>query len=223
MTSANWDEVGKAMSRDMNAERVEDYFKKPLQESICQEGERSFLAASDDLLMLLVLTYIDLLGYLYKGSSKSVCAVEFIREYLGRVDQRYGELGSLLYYTLRHGMVHLATPKRIRLQDGKILDFLFIRSRQREDCFKIVKIPEAQRTGTVDIYRLTLDIPLLYRDLLSAIYMYAEDIRHNQTLSDVFKEAFETRRKPERAKEIISRKYIRDSDFAFIREQISRL
>jgi len=225
MTSANWDEVGKAMSRDMNADRVEDYFKKPLQESICQEGERSCLAASDDLLMLLVLTYIDLLGYLYKGSSKSVCAVEFIREYLGRVDQRYAELGSLLYYTLRHGMVHLATPKRIRLQDGKILDFLFIRSRQREDCFKIVKIPEAQRTGTVDIYRLTLDIPLLYRDLLSAIDMYAEDIRHNQALSDVFRGAFETRRKPERSREeeIISRQYIRDSDFAFVREQISKL
>ena len=225
MTHARYDnpELAKAIYRHMNAERVEDYFKKPLQESICQEGERTFLAASDDLLMLLVLTYINLLGYLYKGSSKSVCAVEFIREYLGRIDQRYAELGSLLYYTLRHGMVHLATPKRIRLQDGKILDFLFTRSRQREDCFRIVKIPEAQRTGTVDIYRLTLDIPLLYRDLLSAIDMYAEDIRHNQTLSDVFGEAFEARRKPERAKELISRKYIRDSDFAFVREQISKL
>jgi len=228
VTHARYDnpELAKAMYRDMNAESVMEYVKVPLEEAIHFEGEKAFLVASDDLLMLLVLTYIDLLGYLYEGISKSVCAVEFIREYLGRVDQRYTELGGLLYYALRHGMVHLATPKRIRLQDGKILDFSFHRTGRREDSFKIEKWPEPRKTGeVVDIYRLTLDIPLLYRDLLSAIGMYAEDIRHNQALSDVFREAFETRRKPERAKEeeIISRKYIQDSDFAFVREQISRL
>jgi len=227
VTHATYDasELAKAMYRSMNAERVEDYVKKPLQESIHQEGERTFLAASDDLLMLLVLTHIDLLGYLYKGSSKSSYAVGFIRDYLGRIDPRYVEVGGLLYDALRHGMVHLATPKRIRLQDGKILDFLFIRSGRREDCLKIKKIPETQRTGVVDIYRLTLDIPLLYRDLLSAIDMYAEDIRHNQELSDVFSKAFEARRKPEKEKEedLTGKPYIRKSDFDFVREQILRL
>ncbi len=227
MTNPNSDEEErvKAMYRPGNAELVTEYVKEPLQEMIHYEGERTFLRASDDLLMLLVLTHIDLLGYLYKGSSKSSYAVGFIRDYLGRIDPRYVEVGGLLYDALRHGMVHLATPKRIRLQDGKILDFLFIRSGRREDCLKIKKIPETQRTGVVDIYRLTLDIPLLYRDLLSAIDMYVEDIRHNQELSDVFSKAFETRRKPEKEKEekLLSKPYIQDSDFAFVRRQISNL
>jgi len=226
MTTPNSDEEErvKAMYRSGNAKRVTEFVKVPVQEWIHFEGERAFLVAADDLLMLLVLTYIDLLGYLYKGISKPVCAVEFIREYLGKVDQRYTELGGLLYYALRHGMVHLATPKRIKLEDGTILDFSFHRSGRREDYLKITKYPENSATSTiVYIYRLSLDIPLLYRDLLSAIDEYTEDIKVNTELSDVFTEAFIARRKPERVKEIISRKYIRDSDFAFVREQISRL
>ena len=113
--NSNEEERVKAMYRLGNAERVTELVKVPLQEAIHFEGERAFLAASDDLLMLLVFTYIDLLGYLYKGYSKSIYAVEFIRKYLGRIDKRYVEVGGLLYYALRHGMVHLATPKRIKL------------------------------------------------------------------------------------------------------------
>ena len=222
-----WDEeeIVKGMHRITNAERVIEYVKEPLQEIIHNEGERTFLTASDDLLMLTVFTYINLLGYLYKGSDESKYAVEFIREYLGRIDPRYAEVGGLLYDGLRHGLIHLATPKRIELQDGKILDFSFHRSGQREDYLKIVKMPEKQSAGAiVDIFRLTLDIPLLYRDLLSAIDKYTEDIRVNQELSDVFNVAFETRRKPEKEKKLLHDKsYVQDSDFAFIREQMSKL
>ena len=228
MTNASWDEeaIGKALLRRVEASRLEEYLKEPLEEMIHYEGERTFLSASDDLLVLLVFTYIDLLGYLYKGKNSSSNAVEFMREYLGRVDKRYEEVSGLLYDALRHGYIHLATPKRIELQDKKILDFSFIRSGWREDYLKVAKMRETQSTGsTVDIYRLSLDLPLLYKDLLSAIDKYAEDIRHNEALSDIFRKTFETRRKPEKAREevLLGKPYIQDSDFAFVRNQISNL
>ena len=114
MTSSNSDEEEKekARYRVSNQQRVIELVKVPLQEAIHFEGERAFLRASDDLLMLLVFTYINLLGYYYKGSPEAVHAVEFIRVYLGKVDHRYTEVGGLLYYALRHGMVHLATPNK---------------------------------------------------------------------------------------------------------------
>jgi len=227
MTNSNWEneEIAKAMRRQMNAEYVKEYIKEPLEEMITpSEEEGTPRGISDDLIMLSIFPYIDLLGYLYKGRSSSINAVEFMREYLGRVDNRYQEVSGLIYDALRHGYIHLATPKRVKLRDGKVLDFLFIRSGQREEYFKVTKMQELQRTGVrVDIYRLSLDLPLLYKDLLSAIDKYAEDIREKQELSDTFREALETRRKPEKAKEenLLNKPYIQQSDFDFVRAQIN--
>lgn len=142
MTNSNCEneEIAKAMTRQMNAEYVKEYIKEPLEEMITpSEKEETLRRISDDLIMLSVFPYIDLLGYLYKGRSSSINAVEFMREYLGRVDNRYQEVSGLIYDALRHGYIHLATPKRVKLQDGKVLDFLFIRSGQREECFKVTK------------------------------------------------------------------------------------
>lgn len=227
MTNSNYEheEIAKAMTRQMNAEYVKEYIKEPLEEMITPSGEeRTPRSISDDLIILAVFTYIDLLGYLYKGRSSSSNAVEFMREYLGRVDNRYQEMSGLIYDALRHGYIHLATPKRIKLKDGKVLDFLFIRSGQRQECFRVTKRQEQLRTGVrIDIYRLSLDLPLLYRDLLSAIDKYAEDIRNRQELSDTFWNAFQTRRKPEKAgeEELLSKPYMQQSDFDFVRVGIS--
>jgi len=227
MTNSNWEneEIAKAMRRQMNAEDVKEYIKEPLEEMITpSEKEGTPRKMSDDLIMLSIFPYIDLLGYLYKGRSSSINAVKFMREYLGRVDNRYQEVSGLIYDALRHGYIHLATPKRVKLRDGKVLDFLFIRSGKREEYLKVKKMQEVQRTGArEDVYRLSLDLPLLYRDLLSAIDKYAEDIREKQELSDTFREAFETRRKPEKAKEeeLLNKPYIQQSDFDFVRAQIN--
>ena len=119
-------------------------------------------------------------------------AVEFMREYLGGMDNRYEEVSGLFYDALRHGYIHLATPKRVELQDKKILDFPFICYGWREDYLKVAKMRETQSTGsTVEIYRISLDLPLPYKDLLSATDKYAEDIRHNQALADIFRKTFE--------------------------------
>lgn len=228
MTNANWDEVGKALTRRLHADYLETHIKEPFKGSVttllAEDG--MFLSESMDVVLLFVFTYIDLLGYLYKGTNSSNNAVEFMRKYLGKVDKRYKEASGLLYDALRHGYTHLATPKRIELKDGKILDFSFLLAGQREDHLKLKKTTEMQRIGgRVDIYGLSLSLSLLYEDLVSAMDIYAEDIRHNQELSDTFWEAFETRRRPQNAKEeeLLSKPYIQDSDFAFVKEQIPNL
>lgn len=230
MTSSNWDdkELAKTLDRSNKAAYVISHIKEPLEEIIntFRTKKGMFPSESINILLLLIFTYIDLLGYLYKSNTSSFNAVEFIREYLGRVDPRYKEIGGLLYDAFRHGLVHLATPKRIQLKNGIILDFLFTLVGQRENNFKVSKTHEIQKTGgRVDIHRLSLNLSLLYEDLLSAIDLYTDDVRHNQALSDIFWRAFETRRKPEKAKEaaLLSKPYIQESDFNFVRKQISSL
>ena len=65
--------------------------------------------------------------------------------------------------------------------------------------------------------KLLISLSLLYDDLLSAIDLFAKDIRCNQELSDIFKGAFETRREPEEERDLLrERNYIQGSDFDFI-------
>jgi len=227
-TNSDENELAKSLNRLTRASYVKSHIKEPLEESMATllTEHKMFPTESIGIVLLLVFTYIDLLGCLYKGSNSSANAVEFMREYLGRIDPRYKEVGGLLYDALRHGLVHLATPKRIQLQNGMILDFLFALVGQRQDNFKVTKAQEMQTRGDrLDIYRLSLNLSLLYEDLLSAMDKYAEDIRHNQVLSDIFWKTFETRRKPEKAKEevLLRKLYIQESDFDFVREQISNL
>jgi len=230
MPNTNWDdkELAKAIDRGTKVSYLISHIKKPLDEfrTLLLAGRNLFPSEIEDVVLLVVFTYVDLLGYLYKGKSFSKNAVQFLRDYLGRVDKRYEEVGGLLYDAFRHGYVHLATPKRIQLRGGEIVDFQFSRAKERQDHLKVTKTQEIQRTGErVVIYRLSVDVDLLYEDLLSAIDIYADDIRHNPTLSDTFWKAFEKRRKPERAKEaeLLNKPYIQDSDFDFVREQISNL
>lgn len=223
----DWDEVGRGLQRGVRAAHVKDYVKEPLEKALnpLLKGEKIPLFDSTDLILTLIFINIDLLGYLYKGESKSACAVEFMRKYLGEVDTRYEEVSGLLYDALRHGYIHLATPKRIELQDEKILDFSFFVTGQRQDHLKITKREELESAGRIEICRLNIGLYILYEDLLAAMDKFADDIHRNQALSDAFWKAFETRRKPEKAREqaLLSRAYIRKSDFDFVREQISKL
>ena len=102
MTHARYDdpELAKAMYRHMNEENAKE-FKEYLEDIFHYENGKAFLKASDDMLMLLLFTQINLFGYLYKGSTKSIYAVEFIRKYLGKIDQDYAQVGGLLYDAIR--------------------------------------------------------------------------------------------------------------------------
>ena len=221
-----WDDkaIAKAMGRLLNADYLESHIKTPLQEvfkSLC--GQYGLLSKYIDITLLLIFVQIDLLGYLYKGKSVQANAVNFMREYLGRVDERYKAVSGLFYYALRHGYVHLFTPKRIQLNDRMTLDFSFVSFSSSEKHLSVTKREEMERNGPLVICRLLINLTQLYEDLLSAIDKYTEDIRDNQELSDVFNVAFETRRKAEEEKKLLKKPYIHDSGFDFVRKQTSNL
>jgi hypothetical protein len=213
MGSTDWDrdEVGKALLRSVEGSRIKDYIRKPLEEIIdpLSKGEAIDAGLSMDVMMVLVFIHIDLMGYLYTADpsphNSSKNAVKFLREYLGRIDARYKEVGGLLYHMLRHGWIHKHIPKRLRMSDGTILDFLYSFNMDREQHLR----KTAEIEGTT---RLHISVSLLYNDLLSALDLFAEDVQHNQELSDVFKKAFETRREPEEEDKLRT-KYKQDIDF----------
>ena len=210
----------------MNAEYLESHIKTPLKDKFTLLCDKYGLQEECiDITLLLIFIHIDLLGYLYKGKSVQANAVNFMRDYLGRVDNRYKEVSGLLYYALRHGYIHLFTPKRLQLRNGMILDFSFVSFSTSQEHLSLTKREEIESEGRVEICRLLVNVTQLYEDLLVAIDKYAEDIKKIQDLSDTFWEAFETRRKPEKAKEkeLLNKPYIQDSDFSFVREQISML
>ena len=212
MESIDWDEVGEALLRDVQAGHMEAYIKDPLEEIInpLSKGEGIDPLLLIDVMMVLIFIHIDLMGYLYTGDSSlgnsSKNAVKFLREYLGKTDARYKEVGGLLYHMLRHGWIHRFTPKRLKLNNGTILDFQYSLDMNRERHLKMVETQEAKR--------LHISVSLLYNDLLSALDSFAKDIRHNQASSDVFKRAFETRRKPEEEDKLRTT-YNRDLDFIY--------
>lgn len=224
MTNVNLDELGKALGRQLNASRFTKYVKERLEETMSSltEGDNVLRAESIDISLLLIFTYINLMGFLSTGKTPAKEAVHFFREYLGRIDPRYKEVGGLLYDALRHGMVHLATPKRIQLLDGRMLDFSFTFGEQREEHLKITKNIETELTGdSGEICRLCIGVSLLYKDLLSAMDEYAGDIRRNQALSDTFWQALKTRRVEESKETQVRKKpYIQESDFDFVRRQV---
>jgi hypothetical protein len=218
--------IAKGMYRLLHADYLIKYVKDPLNETISAMSEsEGFLPFEVDLTILtLIFIHIDLLGCLYKGKNSSNNAVEFIRDYLGRIDSRYKEIGGLLYEALRHGLVHLGTPKRILLSDGDILDFSYGHFTGRKEYLKVNKTIEFLHDGSrVNVYRLLISDKLFFEDLLSSIDLYADDIRSNQEMSDRFWAIFETRRKPQKAQEIDLRKksYILNSDFDFVKRKIS--
>jgi hypothetical protein len=211
MRNINWDEeaIVKSMFRLGNAEHVRSYFKKPLEEimtPLLKGGQVSPLE-SMDIAQVLIFIHINLLGYLYSGSDSTINAVKFLREYLGRIDSRYKEVGGLLYDLLRHGWIHRFTPKRLKLNSGTILDFQYTLDMNRAGHLKIVEIQGAKK--------LSVSVSLLYNDFLSAIDLFAEDVRNNQDLAAVFQGAFKTRREPDKENDLRKKGYDKDIDFIY--------
>ena len=216
-TNQDKEEYAKAAMRHLHGEQLKTLIKEPIEEIMGPlfKGEGILGSLLVDVTMLLIFVHINLLGYLSSGDDKTPNAVKFFREYLGKIDARYKEVGGLLYHMLRHGWIHRFTPKRLKLNDGMILDFQYSYNIDREQHLTMVEIQGAKR--------LLISLSLLYDDLLSAIDLFAKDIRRNQELSDVFKKAFETRRKPEEENDICVRykSYLHHSDFDFIYRLLS--
>lgn len=190
-------ELGYAMSRLRNREYLERYIKRPLQETynrLCDED--GLLLECMDIALLLIFVHIDLLGRLYageaytgnKGTTKN--AVIFMERYLGDVDKRYQEVSALLYHTLRHGYVHVFTPKRIQLHNGDGLDFSLSPYHRYTKHLSIRRMKENENV----IKRWNIHVSQLFKDLIGAIDVYAEEINFNQDITDKFYKSFVARR-----------------------------
>ncbi|UCE98364.1 MAG: hypothetical protein JSV74_03325, partial [Dehalococcoidia bacterium] len=169
-------------------------------------------------MLMLLFNHIDFLGHLQSGGSsrfdQSKCAVRFIRSYLGRVDDRYKEVGGLIYHMLRHGLSHKSSPKRLKLSDDSILGYTFSNTKKREKHLMVY--------CSYHELRLRFSIHLFYEDLLAAIDLYCEDIIHDNELKNNFINAWEMLKEPEYESNIRSR-YIEATDLAYINKQILSL
>ena len=214
--------LGEAMNRLINREfHLEKIIKKPLQENF----ER--LCDEDGLLsefMDVAFVHIDLLGRLYAGetSNKNTTknAVMFMRKYFGRVDERYKEVSGLLYHALRHGYVHVFTPKRIELKNGEVLDFSFV-SGGKAQHLELKTMEEIELPENVKIHRWLVNVAKLYEDFIIAVDKYADDIVQHQEVSDTFWQSFKSRRIEDTEEGLRNRKGSNlDSDFEFIYRKI---
>ena len=228
MTSSCGDdnELAKSMRRLLNREYyLEKLIKKPLQETferLCDED--GLLYEFMDVVLLLIFVHIDLLGRLYTGEARNTGknAVQFMREYLGRVDERYKEVSGLLYHSLRHGYVHVFTPKRIQLKNGGVLDFSFVSFHKTLKHLSLTQRVETEMPGNIKIHRLLVNVSKLFEDFVLAIDKYAEDIVHDQEVSDRFRKSFESRRIEDTEEKLRSKKDSNlDSDFEYIYRQIT--
>ena len=217
-------ELAKAMQRLHNREYyLEKLIKNPLQETfklLCDE--HGLLDEFIDVVLLLIFAHIDLLGRLYAGEAyrrrenTTKNAVLFMEKYFGRVDERYKEVSGLLYHALRHGYVHVFTPKRIGLQNGEKLDFSFV-SGGKAQHLELKTMEETERAGSIKIHRLLVNVSKLFEDFNVAIDKYAEDIIHDQDTSDRFHKSFISRRIEDTEEEL--RKNL-NSGFEYIYRQM---
>lgn len=220
--------LARAMNRLLNKRYLEDLIQKPLQETfkrLC--GKYGLLDEFMYIVLLLVFVHIDLLGRLHAGESYNKRektgknAVLFMRKYLGRVDERYKEVSGLLYHALRHGYVHVFSPKRIQLKNGEMLDFSFV-SGGKAQHLELKTMEETEMHGKIKIHRWLVNVTKLFEDFIIAVDRYADDIVQHQGVSDRFWQSFESRRIEDTEERLRNKKGSNlDSDFEFIYRQIS--
>lgn len=217
--------LAQAMRRLLNKDYLESHIKEPLVEKfklLC--GKYGLLDEFIDIALLLIFVHIDLFGRLYAGETynKNTVknAVKFMRDYLGKVDKNYIEVSGLLYHALRHGYVHVFSPKRIQLKNGEMLDFSFV-SGGKAQHLELKTMEETERSGSIKIHRLLVNVSKLYQDFIVAIDKYADDIVQDQEVSDNFWQSFESRRIEDTEERLRNKKGSNlDSDFEFIYRQI---
>ena len=195
-------ELAKSMRRLFNSDNyLKKLIKEPLQETfklLCDE--HGLIDDFIEVTVLLIFVHFDLFGRPCAGEAYNKPrntgknAVLFMTEYLGRVDGRYKEVGGLLYHSLRHGYVHVFTPKRIQLKNGEMLDFSFVSFHKTLKHLSLTQREETEMHGNIKIHRLLVNVTKLYEDFIIAIDKYTDDIVRDQEISNRFQNSFTSRR-----------------------------
>lgn len=198
------EEFEQALELNWQAYTIKELYKQKLKNIIDQVQTNVSPPASIDILISTITINFNLFVYLYTGTdtNQSKVAIEFIRQYMGRVNKQYMELGGLLYFLLRHGYAHRGSSKRVQLSDGSILDFKYGFDEEH------LVLDKKQ-----DPLLLKISLPTFCNDLLRAIDLYAEDVNADSKLSSRFEVAFQGLREAEQESNLRNKGLSRDLNY----------
>ena len=173
---------------DMDYEGAKKYLQRHIIKSVQDDFEPAYCAYVNSKtgyfsMLRMLFPFIDFLGSLYKGGRGQANAVAFIHEYLGRTNEKYRQIGDLMWYVFRHGLIHTHMPKVIFVGGkniGWVITFI------NNDHLKI----SSEGLKPLNIYVCPQQ---LYLDLIEAINQYILDfnsIEKKETLLDNYKEGF---------------------------------
>lgn len=163
------------------------YLIEQLKQSIIDDFETAYFAYLEKGTgffgcMRILCPNITFLGALYMGEDTSRAAVEFIRIYLGQVNEEYQNLGDVFYAIYRHGLAHTNMPKIITVNDKDVGWILTLGNEPH-----LVLSSE----GLKD-YNIWISPYQLYKDMIKGIDIYINDLKNSDdnTLFSNFKQGY---------------------------------
>jgi len=173
---------------ELTFEAAKNYLSKHLKKSVERDFRPAFIGYKNygggyfGSLRILFPT-ITFLGALYKGKDHTSNAVAFMRDYMGLINKKYEEIGDLIYYIFRHGLMHTQMPKVINIDNVNV--------------GWVITFNDEQHLKISGIGRKPININLspnkLYKDLILAIDLYIQDFDNElkkHHLLDSFKKGF---------------------------------
>jgi hypothetical protein len=157
----------------------------------------------------LIFSSIDTWGALFCNKSNSNSAKLFIKEYFGKINNRYEEIPGLLYSIFRHGTIHTSQPKRFIIENkpgtsirygfliGKDVDLIpnsdnmqFIWSIKDYGDNRIYTHLQPKKvdsthpwaTNIPGLLIFPISLPRLYDDLRNAVFQYIHDLKSDPVL-----------------------------------------
>jgi len=173
----------------MEDEQVFEYFRgvKSAVENdigIYFRGEAEFKGWGSFAVPELVFSYCDFLGALYTGyleqGNLTRRALEFIKKFFTKVNQKYDEYAEIMYDMYRHGTVHAFEPKTYKI-GGKKVSWLVGKGTSEHLAFRATTAEEKAR-GFIADYMLCLDVKQLYLDLKSSFDLFIKELESEPTL-----------------------------------------
>jgi len=179
--------------KQMTFEGAKNYLTYYLMESLKKEFPPAIEAYQEDSyrtgvgkgffsLIRIIFPTITFLGTLYKGTDVSKNAINFMKDYMGKVNSRYKHISDLIYNVYRHGLMHTHMPKVFEI-DNKFVGWEITYNDDKH--LKILK--------SINAINIPISPNRFFQDLLRALEKYISDFdvpKKNVELLKNFKEGF---------------------------------
>src|SRR5258708_6776031 len=162
--------------------------------------------------IVLVFTLIEYLGRLRYGNSTGKDgardATKWVREYMGRSNSRYSEIGGLLIDMFRNGTVHVRIPKQYLLTLNSGFGWEIVKNERQSDHLKL----KGGRT-------LVISLNQLVTDLEKAIDLYWEELNALDDIEQIFLDTYYALRTPVMINDLIEKKEYLKKDLEIIQKE----